>query len=177
MNVTPDALWVSAAGRWGRGVCAPPNARGICIQDPTRSTPCGQRRSTIRDSAPGGPSPLGTAGRLASPFQGRLLAADWMVVLNRLWAHGRVFLRCSRCGHRVTRLYLVTLESARLECRRCLGLTYWSRTHSEYRRRGGWLDTALGVTPADWARLHGSEERRAAKAAARVRYQELRAHP
>jgi len=164
MNVTPDVLAVSVGGRWGR--------RRV------RVTECAYvlRAEALYDQRlrAGLPYAPGDCGQARVIVQGRLLAADWMTVPNRLWAHGRVFLLCAKCEHRVTRLYLVTLQSARLECRRCLGLTYWSRTHGDYRQRGGWLDNALGVAQADWTRLHTSEERRSAKAAARVRYQERR---
>lgn len=58
----------------------------------------------------------------------------WEVRKNAIWRFGRVFLRCSQCSRRVTRLYLPTRGSW-LACRTCWGLSYASRQNS-YRRTG-----------------------------------------
>lgn len=120
MNVTRDALRVSCGSRWGR--------RRV------RVTECAfvLRAETLYDQRirEGHPLAPGDRGRVRVRVAGRPLAAEWTAVPNRLWVHGRVFLRCARCGDRVSRLYLPTLQSPGLECRRCLGLTYASRTRS-----------------------------------------------
>lgn len=164
MNVTRDALRVYCSARWGR--------RRV------RVTECAfvLRAEALYDQMlrEGHPPAPGGRGQAFVTVAGRSLAADWTAVANRLWVYGRVFLRCPRCGDRVARLYLPTLRSPGLECRRCWGLTYHSRTHGNYHRYGGGLLAAFGCSPAEWERDGTRERRQAAKASARVRYQERR---
>ena len=97
----------------------------------------------------------------------------WESVENRIWAHGRLFLRCKRCDGRTTRLY-VPKASCQPECRSCWGLTYDTRTRGDYGRWGGGLLRAFGVTPGDWTRMDTAERRAEARREARVRYAERR---
>src|SRR5262245_39477747 len=62
------------------------------------------------------------------------LVVDWELRPNAVWRFGRVFLFCSICKRRVTRLYVPRcLLQAR--CRVCWGLSYPSQQNS-YRRTG-----------------------------------------
>jgi hypothetical protein len=48
----------------------------------------------------------GAAGTVEFTVEGRTHVAQWEVRQNAVWRHGRVFLQCSRCKRRCTRLYL-----------------------------------------------------------------------
>jgi hypothetical protein len=78
----------------------------------------------------------GDVAGLSVTVDGRVLEAACVVVANRVWRRGRVFLVCLKCERRATRLYLPTLDSPQLACRRCWGLTYDSRTLRNYKDRG-----------------------------------------
>lgn len=164
VNVTRDALRVYSGSRFGR--------RRV------RVTECAfvLRAEALYDHMirEGHPPAPGGRGQALITVAGRSLAAEWTVAPNRLWAYGRVFLGCPRCGERAARLYLPTRHSPGLECRRCLGLTYHSRTHGNYHRSGGLL-AAFGFSPAEWERGCTSERRLEARAAARALYQKRRA--
>lgn len=103
-----------------------------------------------------------TVKDLSIPFKGEVTA-------NYVWRLGRIFLLCPNCKGRCTRLYLPTLTLGGAACRRCLGLTYRSRTRRNYKARvvGGIL-ASLGWTYRDDAQLEASRD---AEARARVRFQ------
>jgi hypothetical protein len=102
---------------------------------------------------------------------GRGLSADCEVRPNKIWRIGRLFLICPRCHKRCTRLYL-PLEASWLACRRCWGLTYNSRTLSNYKDtlwgRGAFAKV-FGTSQRDWAYEATSERRKTRSEAARVR--------
>jgi hypothetical protein len=51
------------------------------------------------------------------------------LVPNRVWHHGRLFIRCARCDRRATRLY-VPVVGCDPRCRKCWGLSYQSQSWS-----------------------------------------------
>lgn len=97
----------------------------------------------------------------------------WETLHNPIWVFGRLFLRCRRCGTRATRLYVPKLQ-CEPECRKCWGLTYTARTHWSYRRHGGGLLSALGITPRDWTLMETAERRSEARKEACARQRERR---
>src|SRR5262249_29945100 len=50
----------------------------------------------------------GARGELLWTVDGRARGVRWELRPNRLWRHGRAFLRCSACDQRATRIYLPT---------------------------------------------------------------------
>lgn len=103
----------------------------------------------------------GAAGTATWHVEGRELNTSWEVRQNAVWRRGRVFLRCARCNSRCTRLY-VPLADSSLECRRCWGLTYASRTLQNYKDSvwgRGVFARVFGVTQRDWA-LERTDENR-----------------
>lgn len=158
MNFTRDDLRVYASGRWGIRRVRVSECRVIraeAVYDEMiwlgRSWKAGERGEFY------------IGGHLVS----------WVSIENRIWAYGRLFLRCKRCDGRTTRLY-VPKASCQPECRSCWGLTYDTRTRGDYRRWGGGLLRAFGVTPGDWTRMDTAERRAEARKHARARYAERR---
>lgn len=98
---------------------------------------------------------------LCEPGAGKRLLVGWEVRPNPVWRHGRLFLLCSRCERRCTRLYLPVAGSWP-HCRRCWGLTYASRTLQNYKDSlfgRGWVATVLGISQRDWAHETTAENR------------------
>src|SRR5688572_19979249 len=58
----------------------------------------------------------GAAGTAIWKIEGREHTAQWEIRHNAVWRRGRVFLRCTRCSLRCTRLYL-PVETSWLACR------------------------------------------------------------
>jgi hypothetical protein len=114
----------------------------------------------------------GAAGTATYTVEGRQFTASWEVRQNAVWRRGRVFLRCSRCDRRCTRLYL-PLETSWLACRRCWGLSYVSRQLLNYKDSlwgRGWVARMFGTTQRDWAYQHTSERRSERRERARERW-------
>ena len=88
------------------------------------------------------------------------------VLPNAVWRHGRLFLKCRKCGNRATRLY-VPVEGAEPRCRRCWGLAYesqsWSYTPTGFLRFLGPIAYATTL-----------ERRKKRRLASRTRYAERR---
>ena len=86
----------------------------------------------------------GASGELLWSLPGRTIAVTWEIRPNAVWRRGRVFLHCSQCGSRCTRLYVPTATSW-AACRRCWGLTYQSRTQNNYKDSGGGAFGLVGM--------------------------------
>jgi len=160
---TADAAVSCPDGRWGRRR--------------TRVTECWAvlRAEDVYTSMLRGPEPVaaGSHGNLTWAPGGRSFTADFEIRENRLWRHGRVFLRCSRCSRLATRLYLPT-DTAWLACRQCWGLTYPSRTHNNYRDGGGGLLACLGASHRIMAQMQTESERDRRREASIERWAERR---
>ena len=159
MNFTRDNLRAYASGRWGRRRVRVSECRVI-------------RAETVYDEMIW----LGRswkAGARGEFYIGGHLVS-WESLENRIWACGRLFLRCRRCDGRTTRLYVPKAKSCEPGCRGCWGLTYTTRTLRSYKRHGGGLLRAFGVTPGDWTRMDTAERRAEARQNARARYAERR---
>jgi hypothetical protein len=108
----------------------------------------------------------GGRGALTWTLPGQTVKLDWELRANAVWRFGRAFLKCPRCSRLATRIYLPLADSWPA-CRRCWGLTYESRQHSNY-KGDGWF------SPRSLAESQTTMEReRRAEAAAR-RYAERR---
>jgi hypothetical protein len=108
----------------------------------------------------------GGRGRVTWSPPGQSVTLDWQLRANAVWRFGRVFLTCPQCSRRSTRIY-VPLENSWPACRRCWGLTYESRQHSNYRGDGWFSPRSLAESQTFHAR-----QRRAESAA--NRYEERR---
>ena len=118
----------------------------------------------------------GARGIAIYPFKGREVTAHWEVRQNAVWRHGRAFFRCSRCSRLCTRLYLPLPESS-LACRRCFGLTYASRTLSNYKASlwgRGMFARMFGTSQRDWAYQATADRRRERWEASLERWKERR---
>jgi hypothetical protein len=126
----------------------------------------------LRDDASGtGP---GARGAFRCTVQGREFIASWEVVANAVWRRGRVFLRCPRCSLRCTRLYL-PLETSSPACRCCWGLTYWSRTQSNYKDSlwgRGEIARMFGTSQRDWAYDRTDEARNERRERSHARWED-----
>ena len=103
----------------------------------------------------------GARGSATSTFPDSQVTFDWETRHNAIWRLGRVFLRCSRCAERCTRLYL-PLKHSRPACRRCWGLTYASRTLHNYKDSlwgRGPIARMFSTTQREWAYLATHEKR------------------
>jgi hypothetical protein len=109
----------------------------------------------------------GTSGGMRWSLPTGDVWVSWEHRPNAVWPDGRLFVTCHECGRRATRLYVPT-PGAQPACRRCWGLTYESRQHSNYKDTGR-LFRRLGVTSRIFSRFitEGSRERGAAAAAVR----------
>ena len=130
-----DAAVSCPSGRWGRRR--------------TRVTECWAvlRAENVYTSLLRGSEPVaaGDCGEVAWTLPGdRSFTVAFEIRANSVWRHGRVFLRCSRCSRRATRLYVPTATSW-AACRRCWGLTYQSRTQNNYKDSGGGLLGLAGM--------------------------------
>ncbi len=141
------------SGRWGRRR--------------TRTAECWARLSAedcytalLRDDAAA--VRPGASGEFSGSLSGRKFSATFEIRDNAVWRQGRIFLRCSLCGGRCTRLYM-PLPDSWLACRRCWGLTYSSRTLQNYKDslfgRGAFA-RMLAVSQRDWALLATHEKRK-----------------
>lgn len=94
---------------------------------------------------------------------------------NAVWRRGRVFFECDRCRRRCTRLHL-PLPDAPLACRRCYGLTFWSRTCLNYKDRVPRVAARFGfdVSHRDFAYGETDRERERRRDRARERWRERR---
>lgn len=112
-----------------------------------------------------------TRVRLSWAIGGQQFSAECELTPNAIWRVGRLFLICPRCVQRCTRLYL-PLETSRLACRQCWGLTYDSRTISNYKDtlwgRGAFA-RMFRTTHREWALLTTHERREARRQASRDR--------
>jgi len=120
-----------------------------------------------------GPEPVaaGGHGKVTWTPGARSFTADFEIHENRVWRHGRVFLRCSRCSRLATRLYVPT-ETAWLACRRCWGLTYQSRTQNNY--KGGGDRFGIGSSHRFMAQMQTYHERERRYVACVERWSERR---
>lgn len=103
----------------------------------------------------------GAQGTATFELEGREFRSSWEVRQNAVWRRGRVFLRCPRCSHRSTRLYVPTAD-AWLACRTCWGLTYQSRTLLNYKDSlwgRGSLAQMFGTSQREWAFSMTNERR------------------
>jgi len=156
VNRTPEHLRVYAAGRWG--------VRRVRVSECRVIRAESLYDQMLRGGRPPTPGARGEA--VQGPYR-----VSWESVENRVWAFGRLFLRCRRCGNRATRLYAPT-PTCEPECRECWGLTYETRTRGNYKRRGNGLLRAIGLTSRDWTMMDTEERRAEARKEARVRYAE-----
>lgn len=112
-----------------------------------------------------------TRAKVTWTIGSRQLLGECELVPNPIWRAGRLFLICPRCAQRRTRLYL-PLESSRLACRQCWGLTYDSRAFSNYKDtlwgRGAFA-RMFRTTHREWAFLTTHERRAARREASRDR--------
>jgi len=118
----------------------------------------------------------GGAGTVTYTLESREHTASFEIRQNAVWRHGRVFLRCSRCGGRCTRLYL-PLETSSLACRKCWGLTYVSRALLNYKDSlwgRGWVARMFGTTQREWAAQTTHDRRHARRARSEERWAERR---
>lgn len=111
-----------------------------------------------------GPEPVaaGVHGEVAwTLVGGRSFTVAFELRANGVRRYGRVFLQCSRCSRRATRLYVPT-ATAWAACRRCWGLTYQSRPQNNYKDGAGGLLAHLGVSHRLMAQVQtaGKRERR-----------------
>ena len=162
--ITPaDAAVWCPDGRWGRRR--------------TRVTECWAllRAENLYTSLLRGPESVsaGDHGEVTWTLGGRLFTVAFEIRANRVWRHGRVFLQCSRCSRRATRLYVPT-ATAWAACRRCWGLTYQSRTQNNYKDRGGGLLAHLGVSHRLMAQMQTAGRRKRRRAASIERWAERR---
>lgn len=117
--VGDDAGLVSVPeGRWGRRRVRVDECAGELAAETVYAS---ARRQLGARLAPG------YTGTFTTTIAGVRFAVGLVVRPNALWAGGRLFLLCPECGGRCGRLYVPTVESGLLACRRCLGLTYESR--------------------------------------------------
>ncbi len=150
---TADAA-VTCSGRWGRRR--------------TRVTECWAvlRAEDLYTSLLSGSEPVAAGGHGEATWTvgERSFEVAFEVRANRVWRYGRVFLQCSRCSRRATRIYVPTAASW-AACRRCWGLTYQSRTQNNYKDRGGGILAFLGASHRSMAYIqteHARERRREA---------------
>lgn len=144
-------VWVSG-GRWGRRRVRVTECQVAKAED--LYTAMTRRGHEI------GP---GSWGSVKWRFGDTEVNADWEIRDNHVWRHGRTFFRCGRCGRLATRLYMaLPAVPAWFACRRCLGLTYASRTTNNYKDRSFLGFGGLGLTHRRSAQIitHGERERR-----------------
>jgi hypothetical protein len=110
---------------------------------------------------------VGRRGEVRYNVGDRTVTVQFEVRANAVWRFGRVFLTCSMCSGRATRIYLPS-STAPAGCRRCLGLSYDSRK-ADYRTTGPW-----GKYLGSWAEASTilANERRST--ASEARYAERR---
>jgi hypothetical protein len=116
--------------------------------------------------------PPGGVGTVTYTLERGEYTASFEIRQNAVWRYGRVFLRCCRCGERCTRLYL-PLETSQLACRKCWGLSYASRTLSNYKDSlwgRGWIARMFGTTQRDWAYERTGDRRQARRKASIERW-------
>jgi hypothetical protein len=121
----------------------------------------------------------GAKGTAKYAVEGLELTASWEVRENAVWRRGRVFLWCSRCRLRCTRLYLPRKDSW-LACRRCWGLTYQSRTQQNYKNSlwgRGAIARMLGTSQREWAFSMTENRRNDRRQASRLRWAERHKRP
>lgn len=114
----------------------------------------------------------GAHGTASYTLEGRTFTASWEVRQNAVWRRGRVFLRCSRCERRCTRLYL-PLATSWLACRRCWGLTYASRTLYNYKDSlwgRGRIARMFGTSQRQWAYQWTADRQQKWRARSRERW-------
>ena len=145
---TSDAAVSCPSGRWGRRR--------------TRVTECWAvlRAEDVYTSLLRGPEPVaaGEHGEVAWTLGERSFTVAFEIRANRVWRHGRVFLRCPQCSRRATRLYVPT-ATAWAACRRCWGLTYQSRTQNNYKDGGGGMFAIVGMGHRFMAHMQTEHER------------------
>jgi hypothetical protein len=118
----------------------------------------------------------GARGSATYTAKGIGFSADWEVAQNAVWRLGRVFLRCSRCSARCTRLYL-PIPGSWLACRLCWGLTYGSRTLRNYKESlwgRGPIAAMFGTTQREMALDRALSVRRERRTMSRGRWAERR---
>lgn len=157
MNRTREYLRVYASGRWG--------VRRVRVSECRVIRAESLYDRMLREGR--APKP----GEHGEVFVNGGCRVSWESVENRIWAFGRLFLRCGRCGKRATRLYAPT-PTSEPECRECWGLTYATRTLGNYKPFGGGLLRAFGLTPRDWTMMDTADRRSEARRKARARYAE-----
>lgn len=148
-----DASVSCPGGRWGRRRTRVTECYTLIRAEDVYAGLLAQKRAAL------GP---GTRGTAIFTIKDRGVEAGWEVRHNAVWRRGRVFLLCSRCSRRCTRLYLPLADSW-LACRRCWGLTYESRTLRNYKDTlwgRGMFARMFGTTQREWA-LNMTTERRA----------------
>jgi hypothetical protein len=154
----PSDVPVSSSGRWGRrrarvGQCAAILAAELVYD------------KLVREGAT-----LAPGWRAVLAWKPDGSGASWdvgaEVLANAVWRRGRLFLRCSHCRRRATRLY-VPVVGLEPRCRRCWGLSYESQSWS-YKATG--FLAALG--PIAYATT--LERRKQRRESARVRYEARR---
>ena len=152
LRTAPADIPVYVTGRWGHRRVRVTECAFVATAEEVYSL---LLRDSSRSVTPGAP------GQSTWAFGDTKVTAAWEVRKNRVWKYGRVFFLCPWCHRRATRLYLPTLDApACFACRRCLGLTYCSRTTSNY--KDGVPRGSLGYTHRQLAYLmtYGSRERR-----------------
>jgi hypothetical protein len=125
VNVSPEELPVYVEGRWGR--------RRVCVTECAATLTSEDVYSFFSES--GLALRPGVRGRLRFTVAGMGEPIDFEVRPNLVWRRGRVFLRCTHCRRRCTRLYMPCLEDP-LRCRQCWRLTYESAQSHNYRGSG-----------------------------------------
>jgi len=120
------------------------------------------------------PVAAGDRGEVAWTLPGdRSFTVAFEIRANSVWRHGRVFLQCSQCSRRATRLYVPTATSW-AACRRCWGLTYRSRTQNNYKDGAGGLLAHLGVSHRLMAQMQTAGRRKRRLEASIERWAERR---
>lgn len=118
----------------------------------------------------------GTVGSATFRMGEQDVTVDWELRSNAVWRCGRLFLRCRRCSHRCTRLYLPLSDSG-LACRKCYGLSYNSRTLNNYKNslwgRGAFARMFM-TTQRDWAYTTTDEARQSRREASFERWDKRR---
>lgn len=165
--ILPYEARVWCSGRWGRRRVRDTQCHAVVRAEDVYT-------AMLKDHPP--PAGAKRAGRATCTLDGRECSIDWELRPNAVWRHGRMFLRCGRCGERCTRLYLPLPESE-LACRRCWGLTYGSKTLQNY-KDSIWgrsvFAKMFGTTQREWAYETTQEKRRVRQERSRERWRQRR---
>ena len=161
------AVWCPG-GRWG-----PRRTRVSECYATIRSETLYSALLLDKERSKAGPNARGSA---TFHIGDREVTVAWELRANAVWTHGRLFLKCPRCTGCCTRLYLPLSHSA-IACRSCWGLTYNSRTLSNYKDSlwgRGSLARMFATSQRDWAYLTTDEARKARREASRERWRRRR---